>query len=290
MGRPLYPPEHYASRIARALSHIERHLGQPVALATLAEQAAFSPYHFHRIFCDWQGETPQAYIRRQRLERSAALLHYGQGGQIAGIAQDCGFTSVQAFNRAFRAYFGTTPTAWRRGAYRHWQLGAAPDERLCSALQPDQVRVKNLAPVQTVYRRKLGPYLQDQEQLWAQFAAQTDALGLGQRVCFGLGLDDPAVTPAARCRYDLCMELPAAFAVPRHTPVKRIAGGQHAVLPYCGAVGQTLGHWLWLLQVWLPQSGFIVSQHVCFERYPDGIPTRGIVRSELCLPLARRVR
>jgi AraC family transcriptional regulator len=281
--------KHYASRLERALNYIERNLNRPLELVVLAEQAAFSPYHFHRIFCQWHGETPQAYIRRQRLERSAALLHYGQRNNhnIAEIALSCGFTSVQAFDRAFRNYFGMTPSDWRVGGYNQWSNGTMSPRSVPLNLSPSQVQVKYLQPVHTMYSRKLGPYKEDQEQFWKRFAKQADAIGLKSQVCFGVGLDDPAVTPATRCRYDLCMELPSAISIPWDTPVKRIAGGPHAVLPFNGLVGEADDYWLWLLQIWLPQSGYTVGQSACFERYPNGLPGIGMVHSELCLPLAR---
>jgi AraC family transcriptional regulator len=287
MARPFYSVEHYASRLGRVLEYIDFNLAIPLRLPMLAEQASFSPYHFHRIFCEWQGETPQAYIRRCRLERSAALLHYGKGTPVMEIAPQCGFTSVEAFDRAFRTYFGMTPTQWRSGGFAEWRMRATPSLSLPPDLSNDLVQIKRFPALQTVYYRKLGSYQDDEAALWTRLAALVEPFGLSGQTCFGVGLDDPAVTPAARCRFDVCIELPASITIPVHTPVKLIQGGPHAVLPYDGRAGATEGHWLWLLQIWLPQSGYKVSQHSCFERYPGGIPTTGLVHSELCLPLVR---
>ncbi|HEY8023094.1 MAG TPA: AraC family transcriptional regulator [Burkholderiaceae bacterium] len=287
MGRPLNLLTHYANRLGRALSYIEQNLNEPLELATLARQAAFSPYHFHRVFCEWQGETPQAYIRRQRLERSAAMLHYGRHDNQEEIARNCGFGSGQAFNRAFRNYFGMTPADWRIGGYNEWGALSTPSPTIQQHLTAQQVQIKRLPPVQTIYLRKLGAYRQDHEKFWQDFARHTDAIGLNQKLCFGVGLDDPAVTPTTRCRYDLCMELPSGFDVPRGMPVKSIGGGRYAILPYFGEAGETEDHWLWLLQIWLPQSQYKIGQQACFERYLEGIPTRGKIHSELCLSLAR---
>src|SRR5438105_1019423 len=108
MTRPFYSLEHYGKRLDRVLEYIDAHLSMPLRLSVLATQASFSPNYFHKVFREWQGETPQSYVRRCRLERAAALLHYGPGTTIKDIAPQCGFISVEAFDRAFHAYFGMT--------------------------------------------------------------------------------------------------------------------------------------------------------------------------------------
>jgi AraC family transcriptional regulator len=287
MARPFYSSEHYANRLGRALDYIDAHLEVALRLQVLAAQASFSAFHFHRVFCEWQGETPQSYIRRRRLERSAALLHYGMGTCIMDIAPQCGFGSAEAFHRAFRAYFGMTPNQWRGGGYSDWHVRSAPVPTIPSYLSNHDVQIKRLPAVQAVYRRKVGPYGENETALWDSLAELAERLGAGDHVCFAMGLDDPAVTPPARCRFDVCVAVPQSVAIPAHVPVKLMHGGQYAVLPYNGPAGGSEGHWLWLLQTWLPQSGYTVSEHPCFERYPNGIPLPGPISTELCLPLVR---
>jgi AraC family transcriptional regulator len=40
----------YVGRINRAIDHVTRHLSAPLKLEQLARVAAFSPFHFHRVF------------------------------------------------------------------------------------------------------------------------------------------------------------------------------------------------------------------------------------------------
>ena len=71
----------YERRMHRVVAHIDEHLDQPLDLQTLAEVAHFSPFHFHRLFSAWMGETLGDYLRRRRLEiavmRLAAQKHGG---------------------------------------------------------------------------------------------------------------------------------------------------------------------------------------------------------------------
>jgi len=68
--------------------------------------AAFSPFHFHRVFFTLTGETLFAYIQRQRLEKAAAVLAAGGETSVLEVALDHGFSSAATFARAFRARFG----------------------------------------------------------------------------------------------------------------------------------------------------------------------------------------
>ena len=64
----------YDGRMHRVLEHIDRRLDQPLDLETLADVAHFSPFHFHRLFSAWMGETLGDYLRRRRVEIAATRL------------------------------------------------------------------------------------------------------------------------------------------------------------------------------------------------------------------------
>ena len=56
------------------LIHIQENIDKPLSLEALADVACFSPFHFHRIFAAYVGETLNDYIRRTRLEWAAMKL------------------------------------------------------------------------------------------------------------------------------------------------------------------------------------------------------------------------
>ena len=103
----------YQARINRVMDYVEANLGGELTLSALADIAAFSPYHFHRIFRAMVGETLCAFVQRARLEKGAALLTHSHKKSITEIALDCGYTSPATFARVFRERFGTTATEWR---------------------------------------------------------------------------------------------------------------------------------------------------------------------------------
>jgi AraC family transcriptional regulator len=101
-------------RMHVVLEFMDRHLDGPIDLAAAASVANFSPFHFHRVFAAWVGETPGDYLRRRRLEIAAMRLITQPRSSVLDVALAVGFGSAEAFARAFRSRFGCTPTAWRR--------------------------------------------------------------------------------------------------------------------------------------------------------------------------------
>jgi len=102
----------YVARINRVIDHIEANLAGDLPLESLAAVAAFSPYHFHRVFKAMVGENLSTFIRRRRIEKAASLLLSNPARPITQVALECGFSSPAAFSRVFREAFGMSATDW----------------------------------------------------------------------------------------------------------------------------------------------------------------------------------
>jgi len=81
----------------------------------IARRAHLSRFHFDRLVAAAAGEPPGAFRRRIRLERAAHQLVSSRRG-VLDIAVDAGYSSHEAFSRAFARAYGAAPTAWRRNA------------------------------------------------------------------------------------------------------------------------------------------------------------------------------
>ncbi len=64
----------YIHRINKVIDYIEAHIDGDLSLEILADVASFSPFHFHRIFSAFVGETLNDFIKRLRIEKAASLL------------------------------------------------------------------------------------------------------------------------------------------------------------------------------------------------------------------------
>ncbi len=87
----------------------------------LARQAYQSRTQFHRLFRSVVEETPAAMRRRLLLERAAYQLGH-TGMPVTDIALDANYGSLEAFTRAFRKAFRTSPSLYRRMRDPHFHL------------------------------------------------------------------------------------------------------------------------------------------------------------------------
>lgn len=82
--------------------------GLPLSLQTLADEAAISKYHFHRLFKTAFGQTSRSFLEATRLERATQLLKTSQES-IETIAIQCGFDSGRALRLKLVNRRGLTP-------------------------------------------------------------------------------------------------------------------------------------------------------------------------------------
>lgn len=102
----------YLNTLEKAITFIEAHLGD-VGVEDVARHAGYSYYHLTRLFSAVIGESIGSYIKKRRLAESAQKLLYTDM-RIIDIAMQYGFESSEAFSRAFRAAYKTSPIMYRR--------------------------------------------------------------------------------------------------------------------------------------------------------------------------------
>ncbi|MEU2833734.1 AraC family transcriptional regulator [Streptomyces lavendulae] len=100
-------------RLNQAMEHIEGHLDGHVEVSELARITVTSEYHFRRLFSSLAGMPLSEYVRRRRLTVAASDVLAGKP-TLLEIAVRYGYTSGEAFARAFRALHGVGPGEARR--------------------------------------------------------------------------------------------------------------------------------------------------------------------------------
>ena len=97
-----------------ALTYLEANYADPTLNNTrLAEVAHISEVYLRRLFSAAYGVTPHRYLLELRIKVARGMLASGQG-TVGRVAEECGFSSVYHFCRAFRAATGMTPTEYMR--------------------------------------------------------------------------------------------------------------------------------------------------------------------------------
>ncbi len=94
--------------VEHAIWLIESRLDENPTLDDIARETGLSRFHIGRVFAEETGTTLAAYIRSRRLAEAAKAL-LGGASNILEVALAAGYGSHEAFTRAFRAEFGTTP-------------------------------------------------------------------------------------------------------------------------------------------------------------------------------------
>jgi AraC family transcriptional regulator len=296
----------YDRRVNRVIDHVRAHLADDLSLEGLARIAAFSPFHFHRVFRAITGETVFAFVQRLRLERAALALIHHRDQSVLGVALDHGFSSAATFARAFRGHFGMSATAWRAGGAARWSKQrkanrnpgkAAPSRPRHDARRTPRresgmsVAVRELGPYHVAYMRQVGPYgAGGIPGLWRRFGVWMETHGLlgPARVGLGIGHDDPLVTPPEKCRYDACVVVPAGFVADRWVNLADIPAGTYAVTRFLGTAHDIRDAWDALYARWLPGSGYQPDDRPCLEVYrgdPRAAGPPGTFRCELCVPV-----
>lgn len=102
------PAQPQDDRVAQILDYIHSHLTEDLSVERIAETCYLSKYHMMRLFHSCTGTGIYTYIIQRRL-----LLAREQISQGMPATESCfrsGFRSYSSFTRAYRKYFGSTPT------------------------------------------------------------------------------------------------------------------------------------------------------------------------------------
>jgi AraC-like DNA-binding protein len=127
---------------------INQNLDKDLPLSLLAKRVGLSPFHFHRKFGAYFGESLHQHIKRLRLERAAFALVNGST-PVREIARDSGYKTVSAFSHAFSGFAGESPTRYR-------VLGTAKREQVDRVEVDEPAWIGELPPLAFAFVRATG--------------------------------------------------------------------------------------------------------------------------------------
>ncbi|UWQ10634.1 AraC family transcriptional regulator [Aliiroseovarius crassostreae] len=273
----------YEDRLVRVLNHIHDNPNGDLSLDTLADVAAMSRFHWHRVFHAMTGETCAQAVRRMRLHRAAGRL-VREERPIDQIARDCGYPNPRSFAQAFRASYGMSPVEFRRSG--HFCAPALLQQKGIITMYPIEIRT---FPARTLIGlRHKGAYMEigsTFEKSGAMIAARGLWPKCGQ--VYGVYFDDPAAVPEADLRSFAGAEWTAG-EIPEGFESVELPAGQAAVLTFKGPYATIKSGYDALYGEWLPRSGETPADSPCFEIYlndPRETAPENLL-TELCLPLA----
>ena len=286
-------------RINRVIDYVNNNLEKTISLEELASVAFFSPFHFHRIFLAVTGETVNYFTNRIRLEKTARLLKFSKH-PISGIAMTCGFSSPPTFSRAFKQYFGISPSSYRNnGKIENSKIRKelfSLNEYLVTMSEEElktsfPVEIRNLPKRRVAYIRVLDSYREG-----VVLNAFEDIIKWAKKMnlfysekIFGMSIDDPMVTPKEKYRYEVCITIPEKFTVDAGNYMET------TILPKCKyAVATVSGNFNlvatathYLFNNWLINSSFEPDHQPGLEIFLDkeNICNWNHFDLELCIPI-----
>ena len=254
----------YVQRINKVVAYINNHLDETLDLKTLANEAALSDFHFHRIFKALKGEAIGGYITRLRLEATARLLRY-TALTIEEIAFNIGYETPASLSKAFKKQYGISPTEYRtnKDTYIMKKEIINPDLALKTP------KIVTLEPKNLIYVALTGAYGsldygKAYEQLWAVIKAQKLFTKGIESIC--ISYDDPKITEGSLQRSDVCLAIHKPATPQDEVSCKTLAGGKYAVFFYQGSY-ENLSQVYDTAVRWVIDHQYTLREEPLFEKY-----------------------
>jgi len=292
----------YIHRVNVVIDYIENHLDKELRLEELASVAAFSKFHFHRIFFSIMGETLFHFIRRLRLEKSCFLLLSHPRMSIMEVAFSCGFSTPSGFTKSFTDYFQVSPSQWKESKMvdsnignvesnlgqdlsnsgkelksKLWYANLQNKTRRSSMSNKENVVVVKDCPEKTVaYVRYIGPY-QGNADLFGSLSRQIctwagprNLLHFPDTEFLVIYHDNPEITEESKQRISVCLTVPGDTKVDGEIGKMTIPPGKYAFARFRLGKSGYQEAWNWVYGQWLPGSGYAPDDRPCYEQYYNG--------------------
>ena len=253
----------YDTRISRVIDYIYSNPSADLSLDCLADVAAMSRFHWHRVFSALTGESCAQIVRRVRMHRAAFWLVQTEW-PLAKIAREVGYNNTQSFTRAFREVFDAKPLEIRAAQAQHvLTLRCKEGDEDMYGVKVEDAPERRLAAMAHV-----GAYngvSKSYEKVAAVFTIRD--LWKHARGMVGIYYDDPSTVPEAELRSYAAVELADDVVVPDPLEEVLIRGDESAVLVMQGAYTGLQEAYEWLYGQWLPQSGRMPADQPSYEVY-----------------------
>lgn len=106
------------ANLAATIDYISEHVGEKISVDTLSGLCGYHTQYYIRLFCSYMGITPHQYVISCRMKLSLYALRTGKS--VSETAECAGYTEVRNFTRAFKKYYGYSPSQVKK--YRDFKI------------------------------------------------------------------------------------------------------------------------------------------------------------------------
>ncbi|RPH29892.1 MAG: helix-turn-helix domain-containing protein [Bacteroidales bacterium] len=290
----------YFKRINNVISFVEKNLDKDLHLDDLSKKAFFSLFHFHRIFSAIVGETLNSLIIRKRIERIASIIAVGTNETFVDLAYKYGFSSASSFSRAFKKFYGISPTDFKekkkknniskigKGSISYEQYICSIDNILNWLNMNAQIEVKELPEIKLAGIMHIGKpdkigYTYERLFKWAYSKGIANFHDFKAVTIYH---DNPRITETSKVRQSACIKINGEFSTDYDIVKLVIQKGKFAVGHFEITPIQFQKAWESMC-VWVIENGHIFRDGDYFEIYHNDYRTHPEQKFivDICIPI-----
>lgn len=243
------------SYLQKTCDYLDEHLYQDIRLSEVSQKVGCTPSHLQRQFKKSYDMTIGQYIRYARLKRAAYFVLYRQEMSLLEVALSVQFQSAAGFSRAFRHYFGISPSQLRLLPSSHPDVEIFRNrlqDRIGRAMSPknfstEDISYKDLSQINLIALRHSGDIRKMDETIQTFIKwRQQHKLSAQHYETYNLFYQDPGQTPSDQFYMDLAVD-------PKQRQPDLLADMSKTLLPagtylsylHCGteaALSDVIGH------------------------------------------------
>lgn len=275
-----------------AIDYIEDNLENIIDYSYAAKIACCSEFHFSRMFSSLADVSLSEYVRRRRLTSAAFEIQKSKTDvKIIDLSMKYGYSSPDAFTRAFRQLHGVTPVSVRDN---HVQLKAYPRMSFQITIKGASnmdYRIENIdCPLRFAVKRQTvetATAFETIPKLWANaqssgFLQTLIAMSWENPKCQLAGLLGIVGNEASikADTFDLLMGCRYDGYIPGDMEEIILPPCVYAVFPH-----DIVNAWKRLYTEWLPSSGYELANQPCIENY---LAPGAAIEQELWVPVVAK--
>lgn len=290
----------YFRKLERALIYIEHHLFGSIQLIEVAGQACCSLFHFHRMFSAVMGESLAEYIRKRKMTEAARKLFSTKKG-ILELSLDMGYNSQEAFTRAFKDSYGTTPGRFRKAGRFYPMRNPKTLEQLLReftvrsyGMEPKIIQKTKMSVIGKAYRANSadGENFKQIPLFWREFIDEQMGKQIPNRLCDGwgsLGICMNDEDKDGNFTYVIGDPVSSTEDVPEGFTAFEIPAATYAVFTSTGPMPEAIqATWKSIYSQWFPASEYEeIHNHPQYEWYDERCQNNP-PEMDICIPVRKK--
>lgn len=264
------------SIVNKAIEYIITHMSENITAEQVAEHCHLSKYYFSRLFKAETGESVYSFIKRFKLEQSAIRLKAERERSITDIGLDYGYSSSN-YSWAFRKHFDHSPVKFREEIKN--RIGF--DQKIFDEIG-GRIVIKEMPDYLVAYERSINNY-STMKGNWCDFVEKHKHYIKESTLLFDRTFEDPNLTDANRCVYDICMEIQEKDRG-RFENTCVLEGGKFVVYPFKGMLTEIYPIHQKLIGIWFAGSGYELADRYSYTLYRLVRPDY-YMEFDICIPI-----